>query len=582
MRILLVAMAIALLAGPGFGQAFRIVPLHYATLQDAVDAADHGDTVLVMPGTYAGFDFKGKAILVRSIGGASQTVLLAAFSTSTLLSGEPEALVTARSGEQQDSILEGFTLRGRYGAPGSSGVSRGLYIAAANPIIRDCVVENHWSGNGMDGYQTSLVSQTYMQATSGKKGACALVSSGASPRFERCIFRNNRGGVGGRCAGITLFSGEHLCSGPDGADGAAGIALRSAAATLVDCEFTTLGFGGVFSLNVGSFLALRDCRIDGFEGSAISSQGTVDMRRTLITNQVAVPPPPLYSYYGSFEIQRPTLRFSGGQNYLLSCAIVGNAGLTPLSGVQIEHCTFADNRDGVHSFGGVTAQNSIFWNDLDPNQPASAHIEWTNWDPSTIVESCLFRGTPHPGPGNITSPDAGFVDAANGDYHLRWDSPAVNAGQTGVISPNNTDIDRQPRRLGSGFDMGADEAVCVGLGRLEDPAASGETLDLSWIEGQTSTPLAGELVGSGAEANAVGVAALALAPGMAMQGNLTLHLDAGNLLAGFVNFDANGEFRLPMDVGDPSLAGSVVYMQLFASESTGVRSSNGLEIIFCN
>ena len=69
---------------------------------------------------------------------------------------------------------------------------------------------------------------------------------------------------------------------------------------------------------------------------------------------------------------------------------------------------------------------------------------------------------------------------------------------------------------------------------------------------------------------------------MTTQANLTLHLDANNLFAGFVYFDANGEFRLPLDVGDPQLAGSVVYLQLFASRASGVRSSDGLEITFCN
>ena len=470
----------------------------------------------------------------------------------------------------------------------------GLRISASSPTIRDCIIRDNAGRAGQPGYVH--VGGIHMDRVlysrrpgSGGNGGGVFVNAGASPLFERCEIRDNRVGLGAPCA---LFNGNEwvalhapgapshgwvyvsYCYHAAAADGfGAGVAMNHASAVFVDCEIESNENGGGVFVGPNSFLAMRDSTLaDNDEGILMDATASIDLRRCRVTGHRT-------STGDGFAIE-----LIGAHHFILSCLIdnndhaFGNAA-TP---VLLKHCSIVDNSQPTFLVNGSEAHNCILWNELDPTLPASSHSEWPNWGPSTIVESCLFRGTPHPGPGNITSPDVGFVDAANGDYHLRWDSPAVNAGQTGVISPNNTDIDGQPRRLGSGFDMGADEAVCVGLGRLEDPAASGETLDLSWIEGQTSTPLTGELVGGGADPNALGVAALAPAPGMATQGNLTLHLDAGNLLAGFISFDANGEFRLPLDVDDPSVAGSVIYLQLFATGASGVRSSNGLEITFCN
>jgi len=58
--------------------------------------------------------------------------------------------------------------------------------------------------------------------------------------------------------------------------------------------------------------------------------------------------------------------------------------------------------------------------------------------------------------GNITG-DPLFVDPANGDYHLRASSPAINAGDNSAPNLPSTDLDGNPRIVGPAVDIGAYE-----------------------------------------------------------------------------------------------------------------------------
>jgi parallel beta-helix repeat protein len=81
---------------------------------------------------------------------------------------------------------------------------------------------------------------------------------------------------------------------------------------------------------------------------------------------------------------------------------------------------------------------------------------WNNGE-SGEEDYCDYGGgAPVPGPGSISA-DPQFVDAAAGDYHLAWGSPAMNAG-TNAGAPAY-DKDGVPRPQLSRVDMGAYEQV---------------------------------------------------------------------------------------------------------------------------
>ena len=63
---------------------------------------------------------------------------------------------------------------------------------------------------------------------------------------------------------------------------------------------------------------------------------------------------------------------------------------------------------------------------------------------------------PDSGGINTVTNDPRFVDLLNGDFHLRSDSPCINAGQNSYVT-NSTDFDGHPRRAGGTVDIGAYE-----------------------------------------------------------------------------------------------------------------------------
>lgn len=111
------------------------VPLHYPTIQGAINAALDGDTVVVAAGQYGeNISLLGRAILLVSESGSSVTTIRSVTSAN--------AVVRFVTGEGQGTILDGFSIDG-------NGISRGIQISSASPIIQNCEIFN--GGNVNDG-----------------------------------------------------------------------------------------------------------------------------------------------------------------------------------------------------------------------------------------------------------------------------------------------------------------------------------------------------------------------------------------------------------------------------------------------
>jgi hypothetical protein len=85
----------------------RHVPDEYSTIQEGIDEAVDGDTVLVADGTYIGYgnrdiDFLGKAILVMSENGPENCIIDCEY--------EDYHGFSFQNGESSSSVLKGFTI----------------------------------------------------------------------------------------------------------------------------------------------------------------------------------------------------------------------------------------------------------------------------------------------------------------------------------------------------------------------------------------------------------------------------------------------------------------------------------------
>ena len=102
------------------------VPTDYAIIQDAIDAADSGDVIIIQEGIYyQQFDFKGKAITVASqyfLNQDTSHISKTIIDGSLLGSSDSLSLVYFVSGENSNSVLCGLTLQNGKGTNWGDGI----------------------------------------------------------------------------------------------------------------------------------------------------------------------------------------------------------------------------------------------------------------------------------------------------------------------------------------------------------------------------------------------------------------------------------------------------------------------------
>lgn len=180
----------------GLGAELRVgAGESYATIQSGIDAAVDGDVVIVADGTYRGdgnrdIDYSGKAITLRSENGPANCVIDCQGSYP-----EPHRGFFFHSGEDNDSVVEGFTIIG-----GSNLGGAGIFGRDCSPVIKNCIIRNNAclksSGGGINiTGSDALIIDCVFYDNAAERGAA--IACGRGVKIINCLIFNNWASSGG-------------------------------------------------------------------------------------------------------------------------------------------------------------------------------------------------------------------------------------------------------------------------------------------------------------------------------------------------------------------------------------------------
>ncbi len=406
----------------------------FDAIQEGINAAVNGDTVLVLDGTYTGdgnrdLDFGGKAITVGSA------------------SGDPNTCIIDCEGSLQD-LHRGFDF---HNGEGPASVICGLtitggYLHSSHP----------WEGNGGGVYCYDHSSPTLISCTiSGNRvntdGGGVFCWYYSSPTLIDCTISGNW---------ADRYGGGVSC-------------WRDSNPTLIDCTIhaNTAGHGGGVYCWEDSSATLTNCTITGNRaedggGGGVSCCADSD---SMLTNCTISG--------NTANRSGGVLCYAGSDLTLTNCTISGNSAywgggvLCDFSHPTLANCTISENSaygagGGVYSSwdssptltnctmtgNSATSGGGAMWCHDDPNEPLPLDV--------CVYNSILWGDTPDeiegntmrvvvqysdvqggwPGAGNIDA-DPLFVDPGSGDYRLSSSSPCIDAGDNAAVPSDSTDLD---------------------------------------------------------------------------------------------------------------------------------------------
>ncbi len=468
------------------------VPDGQPTIQDGIDAASEGDTVLVAPGTYVGelnrgLDFGMKNITLRSESGAEET---------TIDCEHQDRAFHFHGGQDPTSLVKGFTVLN-----GAAEMGGGIYCDQSSPAIASCTFSGNAADEGGGGIYCDQSSPTIAGCVFSENSAGGFYAGGggigcrlSSPSVTDCAFSGNtsdHGGGGLHCyedssPSVTdcTFTGNDALYG-------GGMSCRFSSPTVTGCTFSagTAGSGGAVHGDHSS-PTITDC---AFTGNTADSHGGamrfVSFCSATITGCT-------FSENGAYRgggvsgdecslgianctFSENTADYCGGGLWLFcedsyptitDCVFSGNSANSSGGGIwcfgfepTVAGCIFSGNSAGQHGGGlccvwyWLTVTSCTFFGNTAGGLGGGVYSD----DASLTITNTIVSFSPDGGAiacegstvpeitrccffGNIGSAgdslcgayydnlfaDPAFCDAESGDFSLREDSPC--------LPPNNS------------------------------------------------------------------------------------------------------------------------------------------------
>jgi hypothetical protein len=399
-----------------------------ATIQAAMDQAEAHDLdrIVLTPGLYTGdgnrnIDFGGKEVTIRSIDPNDPAVVAATIidcngvhpiTTSTsgqsqLTEMESRRAFVLQSGEGPDAGIEGLTI-----INGSAANAGGAVLCEwSSPRIVNCTLRNNES------------------AASGG----AIDCRNGNPAIERCTLEENRANYGGAIACYSLDGHTHVTN----------CTIRANVAVIsgggLSCSYGTQAIGCLITANEAQGRNPWGYTALGGGGVMLGGDGAV-LANCTISGNIAM----LGSGLGT-----GCTSDTQGVATLYNCIVWGNSGAEE-NQIMFSICCPMCERSSEPV--AVRARHSCIQGPGEP--PANGY-----YTPLTYIDDA-----------NSIHADPRFVSPETGDYHLRADSPCIDAGSSSLpVRLAATDLAGTARLV----DFDGDGVAQVDMGAYELSSSDG-------------------------------------------------------------------------------------------------------------
>jgi hypothetical protein len=461
----------------------------FKKIQEGIDAASDGDTVIVAEGTYVeNVKFNGKNIVLTSTDPLNPTVV-----ANTIIDGNKAGSVVTFAGtEAETCVLSGFTVRNGKSDDGggvcggteqhrrlaaiehnivteNSTVGWGAGVAFCDGRIENNTITHNWEGvRFCDG----TIQGNSISDNSGGIGFC-------NGTIRNNMISRNGGGIG-HCDGLienNVLTDHHSEGGGAGICHSHGtirgnIIQRNSVrgywygvGNPPSPEWQPGEGGGIYNcdgLIENNTVADNAALEAGAQGGGIAFCSGVIRGNKVLGNSVDgynARGGGIYACDGIIE--RNTV---GGTS--VSGQYAWGAGICGCGGSVQNNLVFGNSAFGIGDCTGPVVNNTVVANAGGGISGCSGgvfnNIVWDNGSGSQVEGSfsdpffCCIRGWTGRGGGNITKNPL-FVDAANGDYRLRPESPCINAGSYYWTTWPQRDFNGNCRLAGSAPDIGCFE-----------------------------------------------------------------------------------------------------------------------------